>query len=87
MTIPAWQTAVAEKRRDFDEQLAATGYPVPQVKDSVLDVSTISLDGLLSARQVEITDLAPEVLVAEIAKGAYSAVEVTVSRSDVDLRH
>lgn len=78
MAIEAWQNVAQNKRDELEGQLKATGYPAPQVKDILQNVTTLSLDGLLSTRQVEITELAPEVLVAEIAKGTYSAVDVTV---------
>jgi hypothetical protein len=80
MAIEAWQTTAQAKRQELEGQIAATDYASPQVKDGLLNVTTLSLDGLLSSRQLEITELGPEVLVAEIAKGTYSAVEVTVGR-------
>lgn len=75
----SWQITAEKKRRELAEQLHATGYPALQVDDDLLDVTALSLDDLLSPSQKEITELAPEVLVERIAKGVYTAVDVTAS--------
>lgn len=79
--VQSWETIVDNHRQEFKAQIDATGYPVPQVPKSVLNVTKVPLDGLLSAKQLEITELGPEVLVAKLAGGTYTAVEVTVRAS------
>jgi hypothetical protein len=79
MTITPWEVTAASKRKELQAEIEATGYALPNISSDVLNVTTISLKGLLEARQVEITSLGPVELVQAIASGTYTAVEVTVS--------
>ena len=73
-----WQKTAAGRRGQLDKQLRHTGYTLPCVDEGVSDVSDLDLSTHLTAHQVEITSLDPEVLLERLSKGSYSAYEVTV---------
>jgi amidase len=71
-----WQEIAQQAQAARDQTVAAVQPPVPDVpSDLSLNVIDIPRQ-LLTAREVEITDTAAEVLVTQLAAGAWTSVEV-----------
>jgi amidase len=75
----SWQE-IAQIAQDVrDESIAQVQPPVPGVPDDLpLNVTSIPKQ-LLTPREIEITETAPEVLVQKLASGDWTCVEVTNS--------
>lgn len=76
--VQSWKTVVEHHRLDFQRQIEDTGYKAPNVPKNELNLTKIPLDEHLTEHQLRITEQAPEVLVARLAAGEYTSVEVTV---------
>lgn len=76
-----WKSAADGKRAEFKQKVESFGYPLPKVDSSTLDVTTISLDGVMDPKHIQITNMEVGELVDKLQKGQLKAVEVTV-RSD-----
>ncbi|KAF3399618.1 hypothetical protein DPV78_007112 [Talaromyces pinophilus] len=75
----SWQE-IAQIAQDVrDESIAQVQPPVPGVPDDLpLNVTSIPKQ-LLTSREIEITETAPEVLVQKLASGDWTCVEITNS--------
>lgn len=80
MVFYPWAEVAAKKRHSLGEQLDQTGFLAPDVCATMLNITSIPLGDILTPRQIDITESRPTVVVTELAVGAYTAVEVTVSR-------
>ncbi|GAA5821697.1 hypothetical protein JCM11251_000979 [Rhodosporidiobolus azoricus] len=72
-----WQATAAAKRESLAQSITSLNYPIPEVSSGTVDVTAVDLRGVLTAKQVEITESDVDVLLANLRKGAWSAVEVT----------
>ncbi|GAA5910185.1 hypothetical protein JCM6882_001766 [Rhodosporidiobolus microsporus] len=75
--ISDWQSTAAAKREAVAQQIASFNYPLPDVSSKTLDVTTVSLEGVLSDKQIAITSSDFAVLAGKLQKGEWTAVEVT----------
>lgn len=77
MAEPTWQSIASDVQDHRDSTIARVKPPVPDVPHELpRDVTPIPKE-LLTAREVEITESAPEDLVASLAHGKLRSVEVT----------
>ena len=79
MARKSWQEIAQIAQEVRDKSIAQVQPPVPEVpEDLPLNVTSIPKQ-LLTAREIEITETAPEVLVQKLASGDWTCVEVTNS--------
>lgn len=72
-----WQEIAQIAQEVRDKSIALVQPPVPEVpEDLPLNVTSIPKK-LLTPREIEITETAPEVLVQKLALGEWTCVEVT----------
>ncbi|BGP19231.1 hypothetical protein JCM10213v2_007318 [Rhodosporidiobolus nylandii] len=76
-SVSDWQATATQKRESFAQQIASLGFKTPDVSSKVLDVTSVPLEDVLGAKQVEITEADVAILLEKLQKGEWSAVEVT----------
>ncbi|GAA5881154.1 hypothetical protein JCM1840_001623 [Sporobolomyces johnsonii] len=74
--VPSWEATVAKKQADQQAAIAKLGYPELDVSPKVLNVKKVSLEGALSAEEIEITEQSVETLLAKLASGEWKAEQV-----------
>jgi len=75
----SWQDIAKQAQKHRDETIAAVQPPVPDVaSDLPLNVSGIPKE-LLSEREIDITETAPEDLVEHMSTGTITSAEVTTA--------
>lgn len=79
-----WENVAATKKEQQTALVEGFNWPAPNVGKDVRNVATVSLEGVLSKLDLEITGTDVEVLLAKLASGEWSSVAVTVS-SELDL--
>jgi amidase len=76
---PIWQELATEKKRKQEKEIPKE-WLIQTPPDDVLDVSRLPEEcGLLSAKELEITNATVDVLLDQLALGAWSSVEVTTA--------
>ena len=78
-TSPSWRELAADKKRRQEESIPKE-WRIAAVPDTLLDVTSVPEQcGLLSARELNITNADVETLLAKLAKAEWSCVEVTLA--------
>ncbi|GAA6018647.1 hypothetical protein JCM10207_008993 [Rhodosporidiobolus poonsookiae] len=74
---PAWEDVALKRREELASQLDSYGYSLPTVSTKATNVKTVSLEGVLSAEELAITESSVEELVDNLATGKLSSEAVT----------
>ncbi|GAA6005997.1 hypothetical protein JCM10207_007301 [Rhodosporidiobolus poonsookiae] len=74
--MPSWQDIAAAKRADLEAKIAATGFKAPKVPPETLNVTGVSLNGVLSANELSITGSAVEEVLEKLRSGEWTSEEV-----------
>jgi hypothetical protein len=75
--MPNWEDTVKTTRSQLQAKIDAIG-PKVQVEESLKNVTTLSLEGLLEKDEIEVTEQDIDTLLSKLASAEWSAEKVTV---------
>lgn len=76
--MPDWEETVKTTRAQLQAKIDKIG-PKVEVEESVKNVATLTLDGLLEADEIEVTEQDVDTLLSKLASAEWSAEKVIVS--------
>ena len=76
--MPDWEETVKTTRAQLQAKIDKIG-PKVDVEESVKNVATLTLDGLLEADEIEVTEQDVDTLLSKLASAEWSAEKVIVS--------
>lgn len=78
--VASWQSTVETSRNALEAKLKATGFAgqVGHIGEDVLNVTSVPFDRVLTAREIEITELGVGQLLAKLSGGELTSEELTV---------
>jgi hypothetical protein len=75
--MPNWEDTVKTTRSQLQAKIDAIG-PKVQVDESLKNVTTLSLEGLLEKDEIEVTEQDVDTLLSKLASAEWSAEKVIV---------
>lgn len=78
--MPNWEDTVKTTRAQLQAKIDQCG-PKVQIDESVRNVSTVSLEGLLDRDEIDVTEQDVDTLLSKMASAEWSAEKVIVSGS------